>query len=99
MITTTDRIRELNDAFRKNPIGGTALITPGVAALGTEAVAESRRPSPSLTISATRTIRMASTTLASFDVEGHSIFFKIDYYDRSLTSTRRTLRTRPLQSA
>jgi len=35
---TTERIRALNDELRKNLIGGLALITPRVAALGQEAV-------------------------------------------------------------
>ena len=34
----TDRIRMLNDQFRKNLTGGQAFMTPGIAALGREAV-------------------------------------------------------------
>ena len=32
--TQTDRIRALNDDLRQHLIGGSAVITPGVAALG-----------------------------------------------------------------
>ena len=38
MATKADRIRELNDVLRKKLIGGLAVITPGVVALGQAAV-------------------------------------------------------------
>src|SRR6266536_3585258 len=38
MNSSTKRIRALNDELRKHLIGGLAVITPGVAALGQEAV-------------------------------------------------------------
>ena len=38
MTNQTQRIRALNDDLRKHLIGGGAVITPGVAALGQEAV-------------------------------------------------------------
>jgi hypothetical protein len=38
MTTNTDRIRALNDELRQFLLGGMAVITPGIAALGTEAV-------------------------------------------------------------
>jgi len=36
--TRTDRIRALNDDLRQYLLGGLAVITPGVAALGQQAV-------------------------------------------------------------
>jgi hypothetical protein len=38
MTTKTDQIRALNDELRQHLSGGLAVITPGVAALGQEAV-------------------------------------------------------------
>ena len=37
-------------------------------------------------ISAKRTIRIEEHDFGSFDAEGQTIFFKIDYYDRALAS-------------
>ena len=39
MTTKTEQIRALNDQLRQNLSDGTAVMTPGVAALGAEAVA------------------------------------------------------------
>jgi hypothetical protein len=39
MISKSEQIRALNDALRQNFHEGTAIMTPGVAALGAEAVA------------------------------------------------------------
>src|SRR5258705_10416710 len=38
MSTDTDRIRALNDQLRRHLTGGKAVMTPGVAALGSQAV-------------------------------------------------------------
>jgi hypothetical protein len=38
MTAKTDEIRALNDELRQHLLGGLAVITPGVAALGKEAV-------------------------------------------------------------
>ena len=83
--TRTDRIRALNDELRKDFSQGHAVMTTGIAALGAEAVA-----------SIVKTIEVYDDfchandpyeehDFGSFEAEGHTIFFKIDYYDPTLT--------------
>jgi uncharacterized protein DUF3768 len=86
MTITTDRIRELNDAFRKNLVGGTALITPGVAALGAEAVARIARTIEVYDDFCRATDPHNEHDFGSFEAEGAIIFFKIDYYGQSLAA-------------
>lgn len=82
-----DKIRTLNDQLRAN-VGGTgrAVITPGVAALGPRAVANIVR-----TIALFDDFHHANDPhqehdFGSFAVHGETIFFKIDYYDKSLAA-------------
>jgi Protein of unknown function (DUF3768) len=84
--TKTGRIRALNDELRQHLIGGLAVITPGVAALGPEAVERIVQ-----TIAAFDDFCHANDPheehdLGSFEADGHEILFKIDYYDKTLTA-------------
>ena len=81
----TDRIRALNDALRQNLNAGTAVMTCGVAALGAEIVARIVK-----TIAVYDDFCHANNPheehdFGAFEVEGQVIFFKIDYYDPTLT--------------
>jgi hypothetical protein len=83
--TKTDQIRALNDELRQHLLGGIAVITPGVAALGQEAVERIVK-----TIAVYDDFCHANDPheehdFGAFDVDGHRIFFKIDYYDKTLT--------------
>ena len=83
--TQAHRIRTLNDDLRHHLIGGRAVMTPGIAALGAEAVARIVK-----TISVFDDFCHANDPyeehdFGSFEAEGAKIFFKIDYYDRTLT--------------
>ncbi len=85
MTTQTERIRALNDDLRHKLTTGLALMTPGIAALGPDVVARIVK-----TISTFDDFYHANDPyeehdFGSFEVDGHTIFFKIDYYDRSLT--------------
>lgn len=77
-------IRRLNDAFRKSDVGGVAAVTPGIKALGMDALA---------------TIVMAVRDYDAFSADndpygehdmgtlvhaGERVFWKIDYYDTEL---------------
>ena len=85
MTQQTERIRSLNDQFRKKLTGGHAIITPGIAALGADAVVRIVK-----TISVYDDFCHANDPyqehdFGSFEAEGEKIFFKIDYFDSSMT--------------
>lgn len=80
-----ETIRRLNDELRKTLIGGLAVITPGVAALGQESVERIVK-----TIAVFDDFHHANDPheehdFGAFEAEGAKLFFKIDYYDKSLT--------------
>jgi Protein of unknown function (DUF3768) len=84
--TKTKTIRALNDELRQNLTVGTAFITAGVAALGPEAVARIVK-----TIAVYDDFCHANDPheehdFGSFEVDGQTIFFKIDYFDKALAS-------------
>jgi uncharacterized protein DUF3768 len=87
MDSKTARIRALNDQLRQHLTGGMAVITPGVAALGPEAVAVERIVK---TIAVFDDFCHANDPheehdFGAFEADGHRIFFKIDYVDTNLT--------------
>jgi hypothetical protein len=80
----TDRIRTLNDDLRRHLVGGGAVMTPGVAALGRELVERAVK-----TLAAFDDFHHANDPhqehdAGIFELDGHSLMFKIDYYDKSL---------------
>ena len=85
MATQTERIRALNDELRQHLLGGLAVMTPGVAALGPDAVDRIVK-----TISVFDDFCHANDPheehdFGSFEAEGKTIYFKIDYFDSTLT--------------
>jgi hypothetical protein len=80
----TQRVRALNDQLRQNLATGVAVMTPGVAALGEEATARIIK-----TIAVFDDFCYANDPheehdFGSFEAEGYTIYFKIDYFDRTL---------------
>jgi len=82
----TERIRTLNDALRHNLSHGHALMTPGVATLGPEAVARIVKTVEVYDNFCHANDPYEEHDFGSFEIEGHTIFFKIDYYDPALTA-------------
>ena len=85
MDAKTIRIRSLNDELRQNLAAGVAVMTPGIAALGQEAVERIVK-----TIAVFDDLCHANDPheehdFGSFEADGHTIFFKIDYYDETLS--------------
>ena len=85
MTTKTKAIRRLNDELRQNLSAGTALITAGVAALGAEAVARIVKTIAIYDDFCHANDPYEEHDFGSFEVDGHMIFFKIDYFDKSRT--------------
>src|SRR5580704_10349708 len=81
----TDRIRTLNDELRKNFSKGHAVMTTGIAALGPEAVARIVKTVEVFDDFCHANDPHQEHDFGSFDADGHTIFFKIDYYDSTLS--------------
>ena len=83
------RIRALNDALRtqppRNDAGAKWLITQGVSDLGSDAVAEAIRAVRQFTAFTADNDPHGEHDFGSFEVAGERLFWKIDYYDRSLS--------------
>jgi Protein of unknown function (DUF3768) len=83
--TSTDRIRDLNDNLRRTLTGGTAVMTPGIAALGRDAVDRIVKTIAVFDDFCYANDPHGEHDFGSFDADGHTIFFKIDYFDKTLT--------------
>jgi hypothetical protein len=81
----TGRIRALNDELRQHLIGGLAVITPGVAALGPEAVERIVKTIAVFDDFCQENDPYEEHDFGSFDVDGQTMIFKIEYFDSSLT--------------
>ena len=84
MTTKTETIRALNDELRHNLTTGTAFLTTGVAALGAEAVARIVKTIAVYDDFCHANDLCEEHDFGSFEVDGQSIFFKIDYFDKNL---------------
>jgi Protein of unknown function (DUF3768) len=85
MDTKTARIRALNDQLRQHLSGGMAVITPGVAALGAEAVDRIVKTVAVFDNFCHANDPHEEHDFGAFDADGQRVFFKIDYLDKSLT--------------
>jgi hypothetical protein len=84
MTDKTACIRKLNDELRQHLIGGLAVITPGVAALGQEAVERIVKTIAVFDDFSHENDPHEEHDFGSFTAEGETLFFKIDYYDKLL---------------
>jgi hypothetical protein len=86
MPTQTERIRTLNDDLRQHLLGGGAVITQGVAALGQETLDRIVQTIAVFDDFCEANDPYEEHDFGAFDVDGTTIFFKIDYYDKALTA-------------
>src|SRR5436190_12472707 len=85
MDSKTARIRALNDELRQNFAEGLAVMTPGIAALGGEAVARIVKTVAVFDDFCHANDPHQEHDFGAFGADGYKVFFKIDYYDESLT--------------
>jgi len=81
-----DRVRELNDAFRKSlgPNLGTVVMTSGVNALPSDVRAMAIRRTATFDAFSADNDPHGEHDFGSFELARQRFFFKIDYYDSSL---------------
>jgi uncharacterized protein DUF3768 len=84
MSNDRERIRVLNDELRRYLLGGSAVMTPGIAALGQEAVNRLIQTISTFDDFCTANDPFGEHDFAAFDFEGTKVMFKIDYYDKDL---------------
>jgi hypothetical protein len=83
-LNRTERIRALNDNLRRDFRTGQAIITVGVAALGSEVVARIVKTVGVFDDFCHANDPHQEHDFGSFEADGSTIFFKIDYYDKTL---------------
>jgi uncharacterized protein DUF3768 len=81
MDAKTARIRALNDELRQNFAAGIAVMTPGVAALGVDAVQRIVKTIAVFDDFCHANDPHEEHDFGAFDADGHMIYFKIDLYE------------------
>jgi hypothetical protein len=83
-VDRTNRIRELNDAFRTTLSGGRVMLTASVSALGSARVALLLQRVRSFSDFSSDNDPHQEHDFGAFEDSGERLFWKIDYYDRHL---------------
>ncbi|BAR57691.1 MULTISPECIES: DUF3768 domain-containing protein [Bradyrhizobium] len=81
-----DRIRELNDAFRRTFRGGKVMMTSGVYELPDCVKAEALLQVARFSEFTADNDPHDEHDFGSFDLVGRKLFWKIDYYDKDLVN-------------
>jgi hypothetical protein len=81
-----ERIRDLNDAFRRtlDPALGKLMLTAGVVGLSDDVRATAIQMAATFNAFTASNDPHGEHDFGSFEVEGEKFFFKIDCYDRNL---------------
>ena len=86
-VPKTERIHRLNDALRTRSIrNGQIVITSGVQAMGSDLVAEARKAVAAFDAFNADNDPHDEHDFGQFTIENEKLFFKIDYYDLSLSA-------------
>jgi Protein of unknown function (DUF3768) len=78
------RIRELNDSLRRTFVGGKVILTSGVESLPPDAKAKVLQAVRSFDAFDTDNDPHKEHDFGSFDIDGGTFFFKVDYYSPDL---------------
>lgn len=83
-MTNTEKIRELNDQFRKTFIGGRVMLTQGI--VGREDVEDILRKVQAFDAFTTDNDPRGEHDFAAFQAGTDTVYFKIDYYAPDLSA-------------
>jgi hypothetical protein len=81
---SAEKIRALNDAFRRSFAGGKVMMTAGIAALSDAAHARMLDEVRTFDAFTADNDPHGEHDFGSFEVDGRKIFWKIDYYDAAM---------------
>ena len=79
--THAEAIRDLNDKFRRELVGGTLLLTAGIVALGANAQARIIAAVQAFDAFTPDNDPYGEHDFGSVEVDGEKVFFKFDYFD------------------
>lgn len=82
-LTRSERIRELNDAFRTTLDGGRCFLTPYVADMGIEFGTEALAVVKSFDAFTSDNDPFGEHDFGAFELDEERLIWKIDYYDRT----------------
>lgn len=81
---STDRIRELNDAFRTTMTGGSVVVTAGVDALPSNVNERVIHRVTTFDSFTEDNDPRGEHDFGNFEIDGRKFFWKIDYYDAAM---------------
>jgi Protein of unknown function (DUF3768) len=81
---SAEKIRKLNDAFRRSLTGGKVMMTAGIAALSVAMQAKVLNEVRTFDAFTADNDPHGEHDFGNFEVDGRKIFWKIDYYDAAM---------------
>lgn len=81
-----ERVRALNDRLRQQHLGGRIFLSSGLVALGQEACSQALQKIREVADFNERNDPYGEHDFGGIELNGKRVFWKIDYYDHSLTS-------------
>ena len=79
-----ERIRDLNDELRRTGLGGKTYMTRGIIAKGADFIAKAQAAARAFDAFDGDNDPWQEHDFGSFEVDGETVMFKIDYYDQNM---------------